>query len=78
MKELAMTNVRAVDFPPLEFLISLGPYRSFVVRERRGRSGGVFDELSDAVLFVRDECRARSCAVAMKFDQNLACIRAAG
>jgi hypothetical protein len=44
----------------------------------RGRSGGVFDELSDAVLFVRVECQARGCAVAMKFDQNLACIRAAG
>jgi hypothetical protein len=78
MKGLAMPNVRAVDFPPLEFVISLGPDRSFVVSEMRGRSGGVFDELSDAVLFVRVECQARGCAVAMKFDQNLACIRAAG
>jgi len=78
MKGLAMTNVRAVDFPPLEFMISLGPDRSFVVREMRGRSGGMFDELSTAVLFVRGECQARGCAAVMKFDQNLACIRAAG
>ncbi len=78
MKELAMTNVRVVDFPPLEFVISLGPERSFVVREMRGRSGGVFDELSDAVLFVRGQCQARGCAVVLKFDQSLACIRAAG
>jgi hypothetical protein len=78
IKGLAMTNVRAVDFPPLEFVISLGPDRSFVVREMRGRSSGAFDELSDAVLFVRGECQACGCAVGMKFDQNLACIRAAG
>jgi hypothetical protein len=39
MKELAMklnANLRADDFPPLEFMISLDPDRSFVVREKRG------------------------------------------
>ncbi len=81
MKELAMTavtNVRGVDFPPLEFTISLDPDRFFVVREKRGRGGGVFAELSSAILFVREECQARGCAPVMKFDQNLAFIRAAG
>ncbi len=72
----AMTNIR--DFPPLEFMIGLGPDRSFVVSEMRGRGGGVFEELSSAILFVRVECQARGCAVVIKFDQNLACLRAAG
>jgi hypothetical protein len=52
------TNRRVVDFPPLEFLISLDPERFFVVREKHGRSSGVFDELSSAIQFVRDECQA--------------------
>jgi len=72
------TNRRVVDFPPLEFLISLDPERFFVVREKHGRSSGVFDELSSAILFVRDECQARGSATVIKFDQNLACLRAAG
>jgi len=74
----AMTNVRAVDFPPLEFMVSLGLDRSFVVREMRGRSGGVFAELSSVFLFVREECKTRRCMPIIKFDQNLACVRAAG
>jgi hypothetical protein len=81
MKELAMTamtNVCAVDFSPLEFMISLGPDRSFVVREMRGRGGGVFDELSSVILFVRGECQTRGCKPVIKFDQSLACLRAAG
>jgi hypothetical protein len=73
----AQTNLRAVDFPPLEFMISLDPDGFFAVREKHGRSGGVFAELSSAILFVREECRARGCATVMKFDRNLACIRAA-
>lgn len=71
-------NLRAVNFSPLEFMISLGADRSFVVREMRGRGSGVFAELSSAILFVRDQCRASGCATVMKFDRNLACIRAAG
>ncbi|MGO9391810.1 hypothetical protein [Rhodoblastus sp.] len=81
MKEFAMTavtNVRGVDFPTIEFTISLDSDRSFVVREKRGRSGRVFAELSSAILFVREHCQARGCASVMKFDQNLAFIRAAG
>jgi hypothetical protein len=81
MKELAMTamtNLRAVDFPPLEFMVSLGLDRCFVVREMRGPSGEVFDELSSVFLFVREECKARRCKPVIKFDQNLACVRAAG
>jgi hypothetical protein len=81
MKELAMravANVRAVDFPPFEFTISLDSDRSFVVREKLGRSDGVFAELSSAILFVRHECQARGCAPVLKFDQSLAFIRAAG
>jgi hypothetical protein len=81
MKELAMTamtNVRAGDFPTLEFMISLGSDRSFVVREMRGRGDGVFSELSSLILFVRGECQARGCKPVIKFDQNLACLRAAG
>ena len=74
----AMTNLRAVDFPPLEFMISLGPDRSFVAREMRGRGGGAFAELSSVILFVRAECQARGCKPVIKFDQNLACVRAAG
>lgn len=73
----ADTNLHAVDFPPLEFIISLDPNRSFVVHEKRGRCGGVFDELSSAILFVREQCQARGCATVMKFDRTLACIRAA-
>ena len=73
-----VANVRGVDTPPLEFTISLDPDRSFVVREKRGRSGGVFAELSSAILFVREQCQAWGCASVMKFDQSLACIRAAG
>jgi hypothetical protein len=79
-QELAMdvnSKLRAVDFPPLEFTISLDPNRSFLVCEKRGRSSGVFAELSSAILFVREECEARGCAILLKFDQNLACIRAA-
>jgi hypothetical protein len=81
MKEFAMTavtNVRAVDFPPLEFMISLGLDRSFVVREMRGPGGQVFAELSGVFLFVREECKARRCKPVIKFDQSLACVRAAG
>jgi hypothetical protein len=37
-----------------------------------------FAELSSAILFVREVCLARGCASVMKFDQSLACIRAAG
>ncbi len=74
----AIANVRDVEFSPLEFTLSLDPDRSYVVREKRGRRGGVFAELSSAILFVREECRARGCAPVMKFDQNLAFIRAAG
>ena len=74
----AIKNARAVDFPPLEFVISLDPDRSFVVREKRGRISAVFDELSSAILFVREVCQARGRATAIKFDQNLACLRAAG
>ena len=74
----AITNPRAVDFPPLEFVISLDPDRSFVVREKRGRISAVFDELSSAILFVREVCQARGRATTIKFDQNLACLRAAG
>jgi len=74
----ANANHRLGDFPPFEFLISLGRERSFVVRERLGRRGGIFAELSSAILFVREECQAFGCAAVMKFDQSLACIRAAG
>jgi hypothetical protein len=74
----AKSNVRIVDFPPLEFMISLDADQSFVVVEKRGRHGGVFAELSSAILFVRDVCRERECPVVLQFDQNLACIRAAG
>jgi hypothetical protein len=80
-KELAMTamtNLRAVDFQPLEFMISLGPDRSFVLREMRGRASGVFAELSSVILFVRGVCQARGCTPVIKFDQSLACVRAAG
>jgi len=73
-----MINICVVDFLTPEFMISLAPDLSYVVREMRGKSGGVFDALSTAVLFVRGECQARGCAVVIKFDQNLACIRAAG
>jgi hypothetical protein len=71
-------NLRAVDFSELEFMISLDQGRSFVVREKRGRSGGVFAELSSAILFIREVCQTYGCATVMKYDQNLACIRAAG
>ncbi len=74
----AMTKTGAGDLPPPEFTISIDPDRSFVVRDKRGRSGGVFAELSSAILFVREQCRAHGCAPLMKFDQNLAFIRAAG
>ena len=73
-----VTNVRGVDFPPLEFTIGLDPDRSFIVREKRGRSVNIFAELSSAILFVRGECQARGCTPVMEFDQNLAFIRAAG
>lgn len=72
------TNLRAGAPSALEFVISLHPDRSFVVWEKHGRSGGVFAELSGAILYVREECHAHGCAMVMKFDQNLACIRAAG
>lgn len=73
----AHTKLRTVKFPPLEFMISLNPDGSFVVHEKHGRSGGVFAELSGAILFCREECQAHGSATVMKFDQNLACIRAA-
>jgi hypothetical protein len=81
MKERMMNanaNPGVGDFSPLEFMISLDPDRSFVVREMRGRIDGAFAELSSAILFVREVCLARGCASVMKFDQSLACIRAAG
>lgn len=74
----ANAELRVVDFSPLEFIISLDPDRSFVVREKGGRSDGTFAELSSAILFVREVCQALGCAAVMKFDQSLACIRAAG
>jgi len=74
----ANANLHLGDFSPLEFMISLDRERSFVVRERRGRRGGIFAELSSAILFIREECQAFGCAAVMKFDQSLACIRAAG
>ncbi|WP_374546519.1 hypothetical protein [Rhodoblastus sp.] len=74
----ATAHLHLGDFSPLEFMISLDRERSFVVRERRGRKGGIFTELSSAILFVREECQMFGCAAVMKFDQSLACIRAAG
>ena len=72
------SNVRAVDFRPLEFTIGLEGHRTFVVREKLERSGGVFVDLSSAILFVRRECETRGVPPAVKFDQTVACIRAAG
>jgi hypothetical protein len=74
----SIAEVRVVDFPPLEFTISLDRDRSFVVSEKHGRTDGVFANLSSAILFVKDENRARGSKLIMRFDQNLAFIRAAG
>lgn len=74
----SIAEVSVVDFPPLEFTISLGSDRSFVVSEKHGRSGGVFADLSSAILFVQHENRARGSKPFMRFDQSLAFIRAAG
>jgi hypothetical protein len=74
----SIANVRSVVFPPLEFTISLAPDRSYIVREMHGRGAGQFDDLSGAILFVQDECRAHGCRPVMHFDRNLAFIRAAG
>ena len=81
MKDYSMTsvaNVRTVVFPPLEFTISLACERSYIVREKHGRGGGEFSDLSSAILFVECECRAYGCPPIMHFDRSLAFIRAAG
>jgi hypothetical protein len=81
MKDYAMTsvaNVRTVFFPPLEFTISLALDRSYTVREKHGRGGGQFADLSTAILFIQDECRAHGCRPVTHFDRSLAFIRAGG
>jgi hypothetical protein len=64
MNDYAMTsiaNVRTVLFPPLEFTISLALDRSYTVREKHGRGGGQFADLSTDILFIPDECQAHGC-----------------
>lgn len=80
MKDRVMqkTNVRSAAFPALEFTISLTPDRSFSVAEKHGRGGACFDDLSSAILYVKDERRAQKCQSTLHFDTSLACIRAAG
>jgi hypothetical protein len=71
-------NVHAPVFPALEFTISLTSDGSYLVREEHGRGGAQFADLSDAILFVQDECRAQKYRPTLHFDRSLACIRAAG
>jgi hypothetical protein len=85
MKGNSMTsvaNVRTIVFPPLEFTMSLAwslaCERSYIVREKHGRGGGEFSDLSSAIIFVEGECRAYGCPPIMHFDRSLAFIRAAG
>ncbi len=71
-------NVRSVFFPPLDFTISLSTGGSFAVVEKHARGGGDFGDLSSAILFVQNECRAHGAAPIIRFDRTLAFIRAAG
>jgi hypothetical protein len=60
MMDYAMTsiaNVRTVLFPPLEFTISLALDRSYTVREKHGRDGGQFADLSTAILSSRTSAK---------------------
>ncbi len=63
---------------PLSFRLSRGVGASFVVTEAQGRVGGVFGDLSSAMRFARSEAASRGRPLDLRFDENLAMIRAAG
>jgi hypothetical protein len=78
MKDYAMTsiaNVLTVLFPPFEFSLALD--RSYAVREKHGRGGGQFADLSTAI-FIQDERQTHGSQPVTHFDRSLTFIRAGG